>query len=195
MTICNRYNPEVISCFVDRELHDEKYQEVGTHLDRCKSCRELAKAYGEVDHMFEKNINITLSDLDLSATKSRIMERIDNQRQRGQRRDSESEVKIFPTLSQRNTLFDNICNLLENALVLKIRRGYLQMGLFAAVIFFSALYFDRYDFLSDTPATVSSHLISDPSITMVTSVAGDISSLMILESADKKMTIIWYKEV
>ena len=157
MTICNRYNPEVISCFVDRELHDEKYQEVQTHLDRCKSCRELAKAYGEVDHIFEKNINITLSELDFSSTKLRIMERIENQRQRGQRRDSESEVKIFPALSQRNTLFDNICNLLKSTLFLKIRRGYLQMVLIAAVILFSALYFDRYDFLSDTPATVSSH--------------------------------------
>jgi len=189
--ICNRYGPETILCFIDRELDIEMHRAVKKHLASCQPCRMMADIYGSIDYLFESRINADLSGLDFVAIKSATMERIE---------------------SKTGNIVEKIYKLLSTIFSAQRIKSYLQTFCFVTAIFCSLFYFQRAVVKDHTPvakscvavqsstlslehpATVSSLPLDTPTA-IITSVNGNVSSLMILESEDKKMTIIWYKEV
>ena len=146
--------------------------------------------YEYIEHVFESRINASISEVDYSAVKSSILERIENS----------NSNKIESIFYKIYSLFNNMFNNIE---FVKIKNGYLQIACFATIICCSVFCYQLYvqddhhgvvNVKNDIVAPVASFSTDTPNA-IITSVKGDVSSLMILESEDKQMTIIWYKEV
>lgn len=194
MTICNKYNPEVISSFVDRALDINMCKEIDKHLQTCPSCRELTEYYKAVDHIFEKRIYKSLSDLDLSSSKVDIMKQIQSESTVFKNKSAVDRFKMRSIQNQTSTFLEIIRRFMPGFLPVKVNKALLQVTCCAIVIFFSVILFKNNDFFSNNNKIVASLQPISPNA-IVTSVNGNVSSLMILESEDKNMTIIWYKEV
>ncbi|MBF0231942.1 MAG: zf-HC2 domain-containing protein [Desulfamplus sp.] len=225
MAVCNKYNMDIINCFVDRELDSDMNQEVKKHLETCLSCRQIAQEYDSFGDIFKSRINEQLFALDFDVTKSAIMNKIQVSKSMGQARRENSKIrslavidsglnflrdkvkgvadhtKIRSILSKIISPFEKIYNRAISYMsdLLKIyplqsKTSWLQMASLAGIIFLTVVYFQNSTFFYDSTPTVASLPQNSPSA-IVTSVNGNVSSLMILESEDNKMTIIWYKEV
>ena len=192
---CREYSSETLSCFIDRELAEEEYSIVQKHLVTCRECRSIVNGYSSLAKHFSAGIASTLSEIDPAILKSRIMERIapgqlHSVAAKSKFAESQFTESKLPCFGQRENLIRKLRHGIQTFFFIQsfnTRKFYLQLGSVAAIIILSisTIYLQKKPALS----------LSDGPSAIVTSVDGDVSSVMILETQDKKHTIIWYKEV
>ncbi len=161
--------------------------------------------YEYAQKVFESHINTVISTtVDFSVLKGSILERIKLEQIKNK------EIRLSENNLTKGNFLDNIFNLFSNTLLTQIKKSYAPLIVCTAIIVCSLIYFQvaSYELI---PKKISSlqqvaslsadgeKLTTDKEAespdTIITSINGDVSSIMILESEDRKMTIIWYKEV
>ena len=171
-TECHTYTNEDLSCYLDGELPDELHLAIERHLKICNSCEKEIHGYASFEVAFNGEIKSTISKMDSDLLKQQIMGRVNA---------GKKQVVSWK-------IFEKILHALPAINFTKLfntRKFYLQLTSVAAIILLSI----SMVYLKKEP-----HLLEGPSA-IVTSVDGDVSSLMILQTEEHQHTIIWYKEV
>lgn len=185
---CRKYSSETLSCFIDRELTEKEYSAIEEHLATCLECKNIINTYQSLEGHFTAGMTSALSSMDTARLKSRIMAGTDGENLNRQNTVKEPTDSGF---SPSEPWKDIIRKLLHGKQpffsnqFFNTRKFYLQLTSVAAIILvsISMIYLQKEPSFSGGPSAI------------ITSVDGDISSVMILETQEEKHTIIWYKEV
>jgi len=69
---CNKYKPEHISRFVDKELEPGDYQAVLKHIDNCPECTNLVNQYKALSNRFKSHVDQEVLKFDTTGLKQNI---------------------------------------------------------------------------------------------------------------------------
>ncbi len=186
---CGRYSTETLSAYIDNALPRKILREIDAHLGTCEVCRHTVHAFDSVDNRVAASISFSLSPSDALTQKEQIMAKIEHEkesaRQKAQKKKPWRRDALPFTMK-----FSNLMEMLQ----FKPWKIYLQLASLAAIILISGTLLKTMAPLpwDAKPAVVQYR--QEPSA-IVTSVDGDVASMMILETEQTQHTIIWYQEV
>ncbi|MBF0376446.1 MAG: hypothetical protein HQK72_03080 [Desulfamplus sp.] len=160
--------------------------------------------YEYIEQVFESRINLAISEVDNSVVSASILKSIENRDILDKKNHNLLKLKgLF-----KNSLLKKIYSIFSgfnNGFNFSVRNIGFQIACFTIIVCSTIFYVEFYSqnrILSDNIVKVENKvaskpisLLQDEPNAIITSVKSEGSSVMILESEDKKMTIIWYKEV
>lgn len=187
---CGRYTTKTLSCYIDKALLPNLMGEVETHIKGCAQCRKTVEAYQRIDANVLLHIDALLSLEKRAQETERIMTAIRHEKKSAWSEKRQVSTQRFTFEWIKNLVFNFKSPWTPNAPRFKIS---LQLASLAAIILISVTVMKTIFSLppNRTPAMMPSN--DNPSA-IVTSVDGDVASVMILETKERRHTIIWYQE-
>ncbi|MBF0230669.1 MAG: hypothetical protein HQK63_13965 [Desulfamplus sp.] len=157
------------------------------------------KYYEYIEQVFESRINLAVSEIDSNVVKASILKSIEN---------GEGDKYSLPlgrAGEGQNDYLERYIYSMFNGFNFSVRNIGFQIACAIVIVCSTIFYVEFYSqnmILSDNIVNVENKVASKPISfpqdepnAIITSVKSEGSSVMILESEDKKMTIILYKEV
>lgn len=151
----------MLSQFVDNALPSQITRTLEEHLTSCPACQQTVKKYQNITNQVVNGI----------------------QRHSNRMNDTEIEknllIKIRKENAKKKWNFSYLNGFID---FIKVKKIYLQMASFAAILLLSMAFLQDQRPAFHTPSAI------------VNSIDGEMASVMILETPDRRHTIIWYKE-
>ncbi|SLM28095.1 hypothetical protein MTBBW1_1260017 [Desulfamplus magnetovallimortis] len=185
-TLCNQescYDTMTISSFIDGEISPEESEEVKNHLDNCPVCRQVVDHYLSFEKALNSGIASSFKDQDVKILQNRIMATHDLYAKKG--------ADLNGIQNKIRSKLHSIKDFASSS-IFSLPKIYLQIASLAAIIILSITALRD---ITDVNAPMQSVMAQSSPSAIVTSVNGDISSVIILETEDTHHTIIWYQEV
>ncbi|MBF0573604.1 MAG: hypothetical protein HQK69_07580 [Desulfamplus sp.] len=156
--------------------------------------------YEYIEQVFESRINSAVSEIDSNVVRAAILKSIENRDLIDNKNGDLSRLEKLFKYGLLKTIYS-----MFNGINFSVRNIGFQIACLTIVVCSTILYVELYSqnrIASDSIVKVENKVASkhisfpqDEPNAIITSVKSEGSSVMILESEDKKMTIIWYKEV
>ena len=185
---CDQYTTKTLSSYIDNALPRKILREIDAHLETCEACHHTVHLFDSIGDRVAANISFSLSPGDALSQKEQIMAKIRHEKESAREKDQKKKIwslHAFPFAVE----FSNLTRMPQ----FRPWKIYLQLASLAAIILISGtLLKTMAPFPWDTPSAVVQYP-HEPSA-IVTSVDGDVASMMILETEQTQHTIIWYQE-